>query len=55
MSKSKFTATKTNFDGEPGYMVEQIRNERTVASQFVSEKVYEKFCKLTGIAPEIIN
>ena len=48
-----FIAKPCNFQGEPGYMLEQYYNGRVVCSQFVPESSFDYFCKVAGISPKI--
>ncbi len=51
----KFIAKECNFQGEPGYMVSQIHEEKKVVEQFVSKSYYKEFCEAIGIEPDIKN
>ena len=53
--KSGFYAFSCNFQGTPGYMVKQFLNDRMVCEQFVSQEVFEEFCKAVRIVPVINN
>ncbi len=55
ITEDKFTAKKSGFDGEPGYMVAQIHDGKKVVEQFVPESVYKDFCEVIGVEPEIIG
>ena len=48
-----FIAKPCNFQGVPGYMLEQYYNGRVVCSQFVPESSFDYFCKVAGISPKI--
>ena len=48
-----FIAKPCNFQGEPGYMLEQYYNGRVVCSQFLPESSFDYFCKVAGINPVI--
>lgn len=51
--KNGFVAKPCNFQGVPGYMLEQYYNGRVVCSQFVPESSFAHFCKIAGIDPII--
>ena len=48
-----FVAKSCNFQGVPGYMLEQYYNGRVVCSQFLPESSFTYFCKVAGIKPII--
>ena len=48
-----FVAKPRNFQGEPGYMLDQYYNGRVVCSQFLPESSFCYFCKVAGIKPII--
>ena len=48
-----FIAKPCNFQGVPGYMLEQYYNGRVVCSQFVPESSFAYFCKVAGISSNI--
>lgn len=51
--KDRFTAEKTNWQGEGGYQVKQYHDGKVVCSQFVPNSCFEKFCEEAGIEPEM--
>ena len=55
MEKYKFTSKEVFLEDEKGYMVTQIRDGETVASNFVLADEYGTFCSQIGIQPEIID
>lgn len=48
-----FIAKTCNFQGVPGYMLEQYYNGRVVCSQFLPESSFDSFCSVAGIKPII--
>ena len=48
-----FIAKPCNFQGVPGYMLDQYRDGHVVCSQFVQESSFDYFCKVAGIIPKI--
>lgn len=52
--KSGFTAKPCNFQGVSGYTLEQYHKGVVICSQFVSEDVFDEFCKQIKITPLII-
>ena len=48
-----FIAKPCDFQGVPGYMLEQYYNDRVVCSQFLPESSFDYFCKIAGINPKI--
>lgn len=51
--KNGFIARPCNFQGVPGYMLEQYYNGRVVCSQFLPESSFDYFCMIAGISPKI--
>lgn len=51
----KFTAKECNFQGDPGYILSQIRNGETIITQFIQKSAFQDFCRMTGINPEMID
>lgn len=54
-SRITLTAKQCDFQGESGYMVQQINNGKVVCEQFVLKEGYESFCKQIDVIPEIIG
>ena len=48
-----FIAKPCNFQGVPGYMLDQYYQGRVVCSQFVPASSFNYFCKIAGISPKI--
>ena len=48
-----FIAKPCNFQGVPGYMLEQYQAGRVVCSQFVPGASFAYFCNVAGIKPII--
>ena len=48
-----FIAKPCDFQGVPGYMLEQYFEWRVVCSQFLPESSFAYFCKVAGINPII--
>ena len=48
-----FIAKPCNFQGVPGYMLDQYHDGRVVCSQFVPESSFNYFCRIAGINPKI--
>ena len=48
-----FIAKPCNFQGIPGYMMDQYYNGHVICSQFVSESSFKNFCIAAGISPII--
>ena len=45
----KFKAEKIIFEDQLGYMLHQYNGKKCIASQFIQERDFEKFLKLSGI------
>lgn len=45
----KFKAEKIVFEDQLGYMLHQYDGKKCIASQFIQERDFEKFLKLSGI------
>lgn len=50
-----FTAKKSNFQDEPGYMFAQYLNCEKVCEQFIAASVYEEFLEAAGISQDRIR
>lgn len=50
-----FTASKTIFCGEPGYVVSQWRSGEEVVTQFIPGTDYKAFCDAIGVVPAIVD
>ena len=48
-----FIAKPCNFQGVPGYMLDQYYKGRVVCSQFIPASSFAYFCKVAGISPKI--
>ena len=48
-----FIAKTCNFQGVPGYMLDQYHNGRVVCSQFLPESSFDYFCRDASIRPKI--
>ena len=48
-----FIAKPCNFQGVPGYMLDQYHDGRVLCSQFVPASSFDYFCKVAGINPKI--
>ena len=56
MEKYRFTAKECTFEGVPGYMVTQYREDGTIATEgWIPADEYETFFNAIGVIPEKIT
>lgn len=53
VKKYRFVACEVSLQGEDGYMVLQMMDNKKVGSTFVSACGFDGFCKQIGVVPEI--
>ena len=52
----QFVASRTTFEGVPGYWVQQIRPDGAIASaQFIDDLSYAAFFAAVGVQPMIVD
>ncbi len=52
----QFVASRTTFEGVPGYWVQQIRSDGAIASaQFMDDSSYTAFFAAVGVQPVIVD
>lgn len=52
MDKNIFLYKETTFQGDKGFELSQVQNDKVICTQFIKKDLFPDFIRESGIAPE---